>query len=189
MVAKKLRVLTTSARKPPLRTDKFAALWRIAAPEHPIRRSNCAESGYCELIRPRKGLTSNNEAAQRAENCVVKTAKAQSLPQNTPILTEVFGPMWLARVMSLLVPLLEFNQQFAWPIYWYPYYPYDYSYLDYGPDSNYQYWDSSAASVQPESFRPAVDHGPVVVVINTGNSRPMDSRANTAYVNSSYLRK
>src|ERR1700736_2983845 len=37
------RVLTTSARKPPLRTDKFAALWRIAAPVHPIRRSNCAE--------------------------------------------------------------------------------------------------------------------------------------------------
>ena len=24
-------------------------------------------------------------------------------------------------------------QQFAWPVYWYPYYPYD-SYLDYGPD-------------------------------------------------------
>jgi len=79
-----------------------------------------------------------------------------------------------------------FFQQFAWPIYWYPYYPYDYSYLDYGPDNNYQYWDSSAASVQPESFRPAADHGPVVVVINTGNSRPMDSRANTAYVNSGY---
>jgi hypothetical protein len=49
-----VRVLTTSARKPPLRTDKFAALWRIAAPVHPIRRSNCAESGYCELIRPEK---------------------------------------------------------------------------------------------------------------------------------------
>ena len=79
-----------------------------------------------------------------------------------------------------------FFQQFAWPIYWYPYYPYDYSYLDYGPDNNYQYWDSSAASVQPESFRPAADHGPVVVVINAGNSRPMDSRANTAYVNSGY---
>jgi hypothetical protein len=47
-----VRVLTTSARKPPLRTDKFAALWRIAAPVHPIRKSNCAESGYCELIRP-----------------------------------------------------------------------------------------------------------------------------------------
>jgi hypothetical protein len=78
---------------------------------------------------------------------------------------------------------------YGYPWWWdwgYPYYPYDYSYLDYGPDNNYQYWDSSAASVQPESFRPAVDHGPVVVVINTGNSRPMDSRANTAYVNSGY---
>jgi hypothetical protein len=79
-----------------------------------------------------------------------------------------------------------FFQQFAWPVYWYPYYPYDYSYLDYGPDNDYQYGDNSAASVQPESFRPAVDHGPVVVIINTGNSRPMDSRANTAYVNSGY---
>ena len=79
-----------------------------------------------------------------------------------------------------------FFQQFAWPVYWYPYYPYDYSYLDYGPDNDYQYGDNSAASVQPESLRPAVDHGPVVVVINTGNSRPMDSRANTVYVNSGY---
>src|SRR4029077_5388101 len=69
------RVLTTSARKPPLRTDKFAALWRIAAPVHPIRRSNCAESGYCELIRPRKGLTSNNEAGQRAETAWSKRQK------------------------------------------------------------------------------------------------------------------
>jgi hypothetical protein len=77
-----------------------------------------------------------------------------------------------------------FSQQFAWPVYWYPYYPYDYSYLDYGPDNDYQYGDNSAASVQPESFRPAVDHGPVI--INTGNSRPMDSTANAAYINSGY---
>jgi hypothetical protein len=33
---------------------------------------------------------------------VVKTAKAQSLPQNAPILTEVFGPMWLARELALV---------------------------------------------------------------------------------------
>jgi len=78
------------------------------------------------------------------------------------------------------------DRQFAWPVYWYPYYPYDYSYLDYGPDNDYQYWDNSAASVQPESVRPAVDRGPVVVVINTGNSQPLDSRANTAYINSGY---
>jgi hypothetical protein len=79
-----------------------------------------------------------------------------------------------------------FFQQFGWPVYWYPYYPYDYSYLDYGPDNDYQYWDNSAASVQPESFRSAVDHGPVVVMINTANSRPMDSRVNAAYINSGY---
>jgi len=61
------------ARKPPLRTDKFAALWRIAAPVHPIRRSNYAESGYCELIRPRKGHTSNTEGGQRAETAWSKS--------------------------------------------------------------------------------------------------------------------
>src|SRR5271167_1841106 len=78
-----------------------------------------------------------------------------------------------------------FFQQFASPV-WYPYYPYDYSYLDYGPDNDYQYWDNSASSVQPESFRPAVDHRPVVVIINSGNSRPTDSSPNTAYIHSGY---
>jgi hypothetical protein len=77
-----------------------------------------------------------------------------------------------------------FFQQFAWPVYWYPYYdPLAYSYLE--PDSDYQYWDNSAASVQPASFRRAVDHGPIVVVISTGNSRPMDS--NAGYVDSGYI--
>src|SRR5271166_1909476 len=61
-----------------------------------------------------------------------------------------------------------FLQQFAWPVYWYPYYdPFAYSYLDYGPDNDYQYWDDSAAPVQPESFKRAVDHSPIVIVINT----------------------
>jgi hypothetical protein len=76
-----------------------------------------------------------------------------------------------------------FFPQFAWPAYWSPYYPYDYSYLDYGPDNDYQYGDNSAPSVQPESFRPALDHGPVVVSINAGNSRPVDSRAHSEYIN------
>jgi hypothetical protein len=79
-----------------------------------------------------------------------------------------------------------FFQQFAWPVYWYPYYPYDYSYLDDGPDNDYQYGDNSAPSVQPESFRPALDHGPVVVSINAGNSRPMDSWAHSEYINNGY---
>jgi hypothetical protein len=79
-----------------------------------------------------------------------------------------------------------FFQQFSWPVYWSPYYPYDYSYLDNGPDNDYQSGDNSAPSVQPESFRPALDHGPVVVSINAGNSRPMDSRANTESINSGY---
>jgi hypothetical protein len=80
-----------------------------------------------------------------------------------------------------------FFQPYAWPVYWYPYgYPYDYSYLDYGPDNDYQYWDNSAAPAQQESSRPAVDHGPIVVVIKTSDSRPMDSSPNTAYGNSGY---
>jgi hypothetical protein len=77
-----------------------------------------------------------------------------------------------------------FFQQFAPPVYWYPYYPSDYSYLDSGPDNGYQYVDNSAASAQPDSFGPAADHGPVVVI--AGNSRPVDPRANTAYINSGY---
>ena len=32
-----------------------------------MRRSKGAESGYCALIGPRKGLTSNPEAEERAE--------------------------------------------------------------------------------------------------------------------------
>jgi hypothetical protein len=73
-----------------------------------------------------------------------------------------------------------FLQQFVWPGYWYPFgYPYDYSFLDYTP--HYQYWDNSAAPVQPESSGAAANHGPVVVIINTGNSRPLDSRPDTAY--------
>ena len=80
-----------------------------------------------------------------------------------------------------------FFQQFAWPVYWYPYYdPLAYSYLDYGPDNDFQYWDNSTAPVQPESFNRASDTRPIVIVINTGNSRPLDSSSNTGYVNSGY---
>jgi hypothetical protein len=77
-------------------------------------------------------------------------------------------------------------QQFAWPVYWYPYYdPLAYSYLE--PDSDYQYWDNSAPSVQLESLRRTVDPSPIVVVINTRNSRAKDSSSNAGYVNSGYI--
>ena len=82
-----------------------------------------------------------------------------------------------------------FFQQFAWPFYWYPYSYYDplaYSYLDYGPDNDYQYWDNSTAPVQPESFNRATGNSPTVIVINTGNARPMDSNSNTGYANTGY---
>jgi hypothetical protein len=38
--------------------------------------------------------------------------------------------------------------------------------------------------VQPESFNRATGNSPTVIVINTGNLRPMDSSSNTGYVNS-----
>jgi hypothetical protein len=80
-----------------------------------------------------------------------------------------------------------FFQQFAWPVYSYPYYdPFAYSYLDYAPDYNYQYLDDSAAPVQPESFSLVDGNSPIVIVTNKGNSRPMDSSSNTGYVNSGY---
>jgi hypothetical protein len=80
-----------------------------------------------------------------------------------------------------------FFGQFGWPVYWYPPYydPLAYSYLE--PDYDYQYWDNSAAPAQPESFRRDVDHSPIVVVINTGNSRPMDSGSNAGYVDRGYV--
>jgi hypothetical protein len=82
-----------------------------------------------------------------------------------------------------------FSQQlivpFYWNPYWYPYsYPYDYSYLDYGPDYDYQYWDNSAARVQPQSSRPAADRSPIYIIINTANSGPMNSSPNTGYISS-----
>jgi hypothetical protein len=74
-------------------------------------------------------------------------------------------------------------QQFAWPVCSYPYYdPSAYSYQEPYPD--YQYWDNTSASVQPDSFKGGVDQAPIVVAINTGNSRPTDSSSNGGYVDS-----
>jgi hypothetical protein len=73
-----------------------------------------------------------------------------------------------------------FFQQFGWPGYWYPYTdPLAYSYLEPDSSSDYQYWDNSSAQVQPESTNQAVPENPMVVVINTGNSRPTDFGALT----------
>jgi hypothetical protein len=79
-----------------------------------------------------------------------------------------------------------FFQQFAWPAYGSTYSPYDDSYLEDGSDNDSQDGDNSDPSVQPEPFTPAVDHGPVVVSINTGNSRPVDPRANPESINNGY---
>jgi hypothetical protein len=91
-----IRVLTTSARKPPLRTDKFAALWRIAAPVHPIRSTNCAESGTAHSFIPEKASRATMKRVN-GPKWRGQTAKAQSLASKPPILTEVFGWMWSAR--------------------------------------------------------------------------------------------
>jgi hypothetical protein len=98
----------------------------------------------------------------------------------------------------------RFVQQFGWPVYWYPWYPYDdslnYSYLEPDSQSDYQYWDNSSsygqpspAYVQQESTNRAVPQNPVVIVINAANSRPTDStvqtdpRGNAGYVNYGYV--
>ena len=98
-----------------------------------------------------------------------------------------------------------FFQQFGWPGYWYPYgYPYadplSYSYLEPDSQPDYQYWDNSSAYgqqspayVQQESTNQAAPQNPVVIVINTGNSRPTDSgaptdpRGNVGYANYGYV--
>ena len=80
-----------------------------------------------------------------------------------------------------------FSQQVFLPFYGYPYwYPYDYSYLDYGPDNDYQYWDNSAAPVQPESSRSGADRAPIYIIINMSNPGPANSSPNYAYNSSGY---
>jgi len=94
-------------------------------------------------------------------------------------------------------------QQFAWPGYWYPWYPYgdlNYSYLEPDSASDYQYWDNSSgyrqqspAQFQQQPTNRGVSQSPVIVVINTGNSRPTDSGApidpkgNGGYANNGYV--
>jgi hypothetical protein len=77
-------------------------------------------------------------------------------------------------------------QQFAWPAYWYPYgYPYDYSYLDDGPDNDFQYGDSGAAAVQPQSSRHAADR-PIVIIVNKDAPSSSGPSPAAAPVNSGY---
>jgi len=81
-----------------------------------------------------------------------------------------------------------FFQQPIWPLYWNTFgYPYDYSYLDNQPDNDYQYADTSAAYVQPEASRSAGSRDPIVIVVNTGNPRPVDPSPNPAYIPGSYI--
>jgi hypothetical protein len=87
------RVLTTSARKPPLRTDKFAALWRIAAPGASDPKIKLRRIWLLQTHSSPKRPHEQQRSGSTGLNGVVKTAKAQPLPQNAPILTEVFGPM------------------------------------------------------------------------------------------------
>jgi hypothetical protein len=83
-----------------------------------------------------------------------------------------------------------FYQPYGWPGYWDPYDdPLAYSYLDPDSGSDYQYWDNSTPSAQPESPNRTVDQRPMVIVINNpGNSRPIQPSSNPGYVNSSYIR-
>jgi hypothetical protein len=81
-----------------------------------------------------------------------------------------------------------FAQQVFWPVYWYPYYdsgyyPWDTSYLDYGSDNDYGYASDSAALVQPQNPSRAASTGPLVVVVNQGNSPSADSSKSGYAVN------
>jgi len=79
-----------------------------------------------------------------------------------------------------------FFQQPIWPLYWNSYdYPYDYSYLDNGPNNDFQYADTSTPYVQSETSRSA-SRDPVVIVVNTGNSRPIDPSPNPGYIPTAY---
>jgi hypothetical protein len=83
-----------------------------------------------------------------------------------------------------------FFQPFGWQGDWYPYGdPLSYSYLEPDSGSDYQYWDNSTPSVQPESSNRPADQRPVVVVVsNPGNSRPIQTASNPGYVNGGYVR-
>ena len=83
-----------------------------------------------------------------------------------------------------------FFQPFGWSGDWYPYGdPLSYSYLEPDSGSDYQYWDNSTPSVQPEPSNRPADQRPVVVVIsNPGNSRPIQPASNPGYVNGGYVR-
>jgi hypothetical protein len=93
-----------------------------------------------------------------------------------------------------------FFQPFGWPGDWYPEGdPLSYSYLEPDSGSDYQYWDNSTPSVQPEPSNRPADQRPVVVVIsNPGDSRPIQLGSNPGlarhsfsdggYVNGSYIR-
>jgi hypothetical protein len=80
-----------------------------------------------------------------------------------------------------------FYQPYGWPGYWDPYD--DQSYLEPDSGSDYQYWDNSAPSVQPQPSNRMVDQRPVVIVMNNpGNSRLIEQGSNPGYVNSGYIR-
>jgi len=57
------RVLTTSARKPPLRTYKFAALWRIAAPVPSVREN-------LSVLTSRAGFMASTPFSVSQENSI-----------------------------------------------------------------------------------------------------------------------
>jgi hypothetical protein len=78
-----------------------------------------------------------------------------------------------------------FFRPFAFPVYWLPYgSPYNDPNFDLGPDDYNS--DDSIATVQPESFGPAVDHRPIVLVIDKGNPGPTEPSPYAGYVNGGY---
>jgi hypothetical protein len=95
--AKLARVLTTTGRKPPLRTDKFLG----------FRGEWLRQSLRCGGQTAQNPVTAHSFIPEKASRATMKrvngpkwrgqAAKAQSLASKPPILTEVFGWMWSAR--------------------------------------------------------------------------------------------
>jgi hypothetical protein len=97
----RVRVLTTASRKPPLRTAKFLGFQRVCLREN---FNGEVKMRRIRLLRTHSLPKRPHEQPRSGESGPKwrgQTAKTQFLASKPPILTELFGPMWLARVGGL----------------------------------------------------------------------------------------
>jgi hypothetical protein len=94
---KLLRVLTTSGRKPPLRTGKFLGFRGEWLPQGLRYRAKVRRIRLLRTHRSPKRPHEQPRSGESGPKWRGQTTKAQFLASKPPTLTEVFGPMWLAR--------------------------------------------------------------------------------------------